>query len=67
MAKDEGHLAPDVDPKQLAFELNSLFFGANFAYQLRGDRRAPDRALKAIEDRLQALRAPSRRRMAAAR
>jgi AcrR family transcriptional regulator len=67
MAKDEGHLAPDVDPKQLAFELNSLFFGANFAYQLRGDRRAPDRALKAIEDRLEALRAPSRRRMAAAR
>src|SRR5205823_10498516 len=31
MAKDEGHLAASVDPSQLAFEINALFFGANFA------------------------------------
>src|SRR6185295_14625911 len=32
MAKDEGHIRADVDPAQLAFELNALFFGANFSY-----------------------------------
>lgn len=56
MAKDQGHLRQDVDAKQLAFEINSLFFGANFAYQLRDDKRALDRAMKAIEARLEALR-----------
>lgn len=55
MARDEGHLRADVDPAQLAFEINSLFFGANFAYQLRGDRKALDRATRAIEERLESL------------
>ncbi len=57
MAKDEGHFTADTDVKQLAFELNALFFGANFAYQLRGDKRALSRAWKAIEGRLEASRA----------
>ena len=56
MARDEGHIDTDVDPKQLAFEINSLFFGANFAYQLRGDRKALERATRAIAYRLEALR-----------
>jgi AcrR family transcriptional regulator len=56
MAKDEGHLDVRVDPAQLAFELNALFFGANFACQLRNDPQALDRAEKAIEWRLQSLR-----------
>lgn len=56
MAKDEGHLEARVDPAQLAFELNALFFGANFACQLRSDPRALDRAEKAIETRLESLR-----------
>ena len=56
MAKDEGHLVAAVDPKQLAFEINSLFFGANFAYQLRGDKKALERATKAIEHRLESVR-----------
>jgi AcrR family transcriptional regulator len=56
MAQDEGHLDPEVDPAQLAFEINSLFFGANFAFQLRHDRKAIDRALLAIETRLSSLR-----------
>ena len=63
MAQDEGHIDPNIDPAQLAFELNSLFFGANFSYQLRDDKKALDRALEAIEHRLEALRIkpPSRR------
>jgi AcrR family transcriptional regulator len=56
LAKEEQHLVASVDPKQLAFELNSLFFGANFAYQLRGEKDSLDRAWKAIEMRLQSLR-----------
>lgn len=63
MAQDEGHLDTEVDPAQLAFELNALFFGANFAYKLRDDKKALDRAMIAIEHRLEALRTtpPSRR------
>ncbi|HVS32939.1 MAG TPA: TetR/AcrR family transcriptional regulator [Thermoanaerobaculia bacterium] len=58
-ARDEGHLDPAVDVKQLAFELNSLFFGANFAYELRTDRDALSRAMRAIENRLEAVRITS--------
>ena len=61
MAQDEGHLDPDIEPAQLAFEINALFFGANFAFQLRGDKKALERALVAIETRLESLRiTPSR-------
>ena len=56
MAQDEGHLDRSVDPSQLAFELNSLFFGANFAYHLRDDKDALDRAQRAVVSRLEALR-----------
>jgi AcrR family transcriptional regulator len=55
MAIDEGHLDPEVDPAQLAFELNSLFFGANFSFYLRNDAKAIDRAQQAVENRLAAL------------
>ena len=56
MAKDERHLDADVDPAQLAFELNALFFGANFAYNLRHDDEAFARARRAIEQRLESVR-----------
>ena len=56
LAKEEGHLEPDVDPAQLAFELNALFFGANFAYNLRHDEEAFNRAARAIEQRLESIR-----------
>lgn len=56
MAKDEGHLKDDVDPAQLAFELNSLFFGANFSFYLRDDQQAIERAERAVKTRLEALR-----------
>ncbi|MEO8380375.1 MAG: TetR/AcrR family transcriptional regulator [Acidobacteriota bacterium] len=56
MAQDEGHLRPEADPPQLAFELNSLFFGANFAYHLRHDKQALEKAQKAVDSRLNGLR-----------
>jgi len=56
MAQDEGHLDPDIEPAQLAFEINAIFFGANFSYQLRGDKKALERAMEAIETRLESLR-----------
>lgn len=62
MAQDEGHLDPEVDPAQIAFELNALFFGANFSYHLRDDKKALDHAMKAIEHRLEALRVTPRPR-----
>lgn len=59
MAQDEGHINPDVNPSQLAFELNALFFGANFSFYLRDDQQAIDRAQEAIQSRLEGLRVPT--------
>jgi len=56
MAQDEGHLDPSIDPAQLAFEFNALFFGANFGYHLRGDATAIDKAERAMLARLESLR-----------
>ena len=56
MAQDEGHIDPNLDPAQLAFELNALFFGANFALNLRGDTTAIAKAEKAVMQRLESLR-----------
>jgi AcrR family transcriptional regulator len=65
MAQDEGHIDPDIEPGQLAFEINSLFFGCNFSWQLRNDRKAIQRAMRAIEERLETLRVtrPTTRRL----
>jgi AcrR family transcriptional regulator len=43
----------ELDATQLAFELHSLAHGANWAYQLFGDKRAFVRAREAINNRLQ--------------
>lgn len=59
MAQEEGHIDPSVDPSQLAFELNALFFGANFAYYLRDDRQAIERAGQAVMKRLEELKISS--------
>lgn len=56
MAKDEGHIDPSVDASQLAFELNALFFGANFACHLRGDDTAIEKAERAVLQRLESVR-----------
>lgn len=67
MAQDEGHLDPDIEPAQLAFEINAIFFGANFSYQLRGDKKALERAMEAIETRLESLRVVERGRLGRSR
>jgi AcrR family transcriptional regulator len=61
MAQEEGHLRADVDPAQLAFELNSLFFGANFAFYLRDDQQAIEKAERAVRTRLESARVSTRR------
>jgi AcrR family transcriptional regulator len=47
-ARALGELPVDLDPAQLAFELNALADAANAVYQLQGDRRAFERAREAI-------------------
>jgi AcrR family transcriptional regulator len=51
-AQAEGQLEQSVDPSQLAFEFNALELGANWAFQLYGDRQAFARARDAILERL---------------
>ena len=51
-AQDAGQLDPSVDPVQLAFEFNALELGANWAFQLYGDKQAFTRARDAILERL---------------
>ena len=51
-AQNAGHLVKDVDVTQLAFELNSLELGANWAFQLYGDIKAFTRARDAMRERL---------------
>jgi AcrR family transcriptional regulator len=58
-AQEAGHLDRGVDPDQLAFELNALFFGANFGYYLHRDPEALERARRAIDARLEAVRVDS--------
>jgi AcrR family transcriptional regulator len=51
-AREAGQLNADADPAQLAFELNALEMGANWAFQLYGDRQAFARAREAMIERL---------------
>ncbi|MDQ3135661.1 MAG: TetR/AcrR family transcriptional regulator [Acidobacteriota bacterium] len=51
-AQQSGQFDEDVDPAQLAFELNALEMGANWVYQLYGDQQAFSRARVAMLDRL---------------
>jgi AcrR family transcriptional regulator len=53
-AQEAGHLDPDIEPEQLAFELDALQAAANVSYQLRGDESVFDRAQRAVEGRLAA-------------
>lgn len=62
LAQEEGHLEPHVDPAQVAFELNALFFGANFSFYLRGDVKALERADIAVRARLESLKVPTKPR-----
>jgi AcrR family transcriptional regulator len=47
-AVEYGELPPETDPKDVAFAINALAVGANCDYQLHGDRRALERARRAM-------------------
>lgn len=51
-AQAAGELAAEVDPAQMAFEFNALELGANWAFQLYGDKQAFARAREAILESL---------------
>jgi AcrR family transcriptional regulator len=51
-AQDAGELPAVIDSEQLAFEVNSIGMGANWAYQLYRDEAAFDRAREAIRQRV---------------
>jgi AcrR family transcriptional regulator len=53
-AQEAGHLDPEIEPEQLAFELDALQAAANVSYQLRGDPTVFDRAQRAVQARLDA-------------
>jgi AcrR family transcriptional regulator len=50
-----GHARPAVDAAQLAFELNALELGSNWAKQLLGDAEATSRARRAILAHIDAI------------
>ena len=58
-AQSAGHLNKKVDATQLAFEFNALELGANWAFQLHGDRQAFARARAAILERLRLYSKPA--------
>ena len=51
-AQTAGELKSEVDPTQMAFEFNALELGANWAFQLYGDKQAFARARDAILESL---------------
>jgi AcrR family transcriptional regulator len=51
-AQEAGQFDKKVDPRQLAFEINALEIGANWALQLFGDKQAFARAREAVLERL---------------
>lgn len=57
-AQEAGHLDAGVEAKQLAFEFNALELGANWAFQLHGDKQAFARARAAILERLRLCAKP---------
>jgi AcrR family transcriptional regulator len=57
-----GQLRPDVDPEQLAFELDAAGVLANSLWQLNRDERGFDRASTAIRNRLATAATASGRR-----
>lgn len=48
-ARDDGDLPSSTDPRQVAFELNAVFMGTNWAHRLLGDRTVFDSARTAID------------------
>jgi len=59
-AQEMGQFNKKVDPRQLAFEINALEIGANWALQLFGDKKAFSRARDAVMERLDGYSITSR-------
>lgn len=57
-AQEAGHLQEDLNATQLAFEINSLELGANWAFQLHGDKQAFAHARDAMLERLRRQATP---------
>ncbi|MGH9943801.1 MAG: TetR/AcrR family transcriptional regulator [Pyrinomonadaceae bacterium] len=57
-AQGAGQLDRGMDPSQLAFEINALHMGANWAFQLYGDDAIFKRAREAVLARLRGVSAP---------
>jgi len=53
-ARDAEQLDREVEPAQLAFEINAMEMGANWAFQLYGDKQVFARAREGILERLRA-------------
>jgi AcrR family transcriptional regulator len=62
VAQQRGQLRADVDPEQLAFELDAAGALANSLWQLNHDERAFERASTAMRGRLQTAATPAGRR-----
>jgi AcrR family transcriptional regulator len=56
-AQKAGHLDPDAEAEQVAFELDALCSAANVRYQFDGDPAALERARRASRARIDALAA----------
>ena len=54
-AQAAGQIKREVDPVQLGFEFISLELGANWAFQLHGDRQSFSRAREAVHERLRGV------------
>lgn len=54
MAQEQNEIRADVEPAQLVFELHGMYMGANWEYQLFGDKGIGKRARFAILTRLYA-------------
>ncbi len=61
-AVESGELPAGSDPADIAFTINALGVGANCHYQLHRDRRALDRARRAMATVLTPSRPAARRR-----
>jgi AcrR family transcriptional regulator len=61
-AQKRGQLRPEVEPEQLAFELDAMGVLANSLWQLNRDARAFERARTAVRSRLHETATPDGRR-----
>jgi AcrR family transcriptional regulator len=66
LAVEEGHLKPDTDPEQIAFEMLGIVLASHNHRRLLGDREARQRALTAFDELIARHAIPARARVRAA-